>query len=261
MRILLVEDDEMIGEGVVDGLKAEGDAVDGGQDGNSALIALRTTPFSLVILDLGLPGKAGLTVLKGARAQKIHLPVLVTTARDTVADRVKGLDAGADDYLVKPFDLDELSARIRALLRRSSGRSEPTVERVSLLIKPETREVFYNGEPILLSSKEYALLVALADRPGVVLSRGQLEEKLTTGIPPWAPTPSKCMCIICAKSSRTAPLRPYAAWVIFLRPSRLRHAQHPRQIGVLSRDGACLGRRRRIGCKDLLQRGGVWGAL
>ena len=167
MRILLVEDDEMIGEGVVDGLKAEGYAVDWVQDGNSALIALRTTPFSLVILDLGLPGKDGLTVLKEARAQKIHLPVLVTTARDTVAD-----------YLVKPFDLDELSARIRALLRRSSGRSEPTIERGALLIKPETREVFYNGEPILLSSKEYALLVALADRPGVVLSRGQLEEKL-----------------------------------------------------------------------------------
>ena len=119
MRILLVEDDEMIGEGVVDGLKAEGYAVDWVQDGNSALIALRTTPFSLVILDLGLPGKDGLTVLKEARAQKIHLPVLVTTARDTVADRVKGLDAGADDYLVKPFDLDELSARIRALLRLS----------------------------------------------------------------------------------------------------------------------------------------------
>ena len=168
MRILLVEDDEMIGEGVVDGLKAEGYAVDWVQDGNSALIALRTTPFSLVILDLGLE----------VRSQRMHVPVLVTTARDTVSDRVKGLDAGADDYLVKPFDLDELSARIRALLRRSAGRSEPTIERGELVIKPETREVFFRGEPVLLSSKEYALLVALADRPGVVLSRGQLEEKL-----------------------------------------------------------------------------------
>ena len=169
MRILLVEDDEMIGEGVVDGLKAEGYAVDWVQDGNSALIALRTTPFSLVILDLGLPGKDGISVLQEVRSQRMHVPVLVTTARDTVSDRVKGLDAGADDYLVKPFDLDELSARIR---------SEPTIERGELVIKPETREVFFRGEPVLLSSKEYALLVALADRPGVVLSRGQLEEKL-----------------------------------------------------------------------------------
>ncbi len=178
MRILLVEDDEMIGEGVVDGLKAEGYAVDWVQDGNSALIALRTTPFSLVILDLGLPGKDGISVLQEVRSLRMHVPVLVTTARDTVSDRVKGLDAGADDYLVKPFDLDELSARIRALLRRSAGRSEPTIERGELVIKPETREVFFRGEPVLLSSKEYALLVALADRPGVVLSRGQLEEKL-----------------------------------------------------------------------------------
>ena len=161
MRILLVEDDQMIGEGVVDGLKAEGYAVDWVQDGNSALIALRTTPFSLVILDLGLPGKDGISVLQEVRSRRIHTPVLVTTARDTVSDRVKGLDAGADDYLIKPFDLDELSARIRALLRRSAGRSEPTIERGKLLIKPETREVFYNGEPVLLSSKEYALLVAL----------------------------------------------------------------------------------------------------
>ena len=129
MRILLVEDDEMIGEGVVDGLKAEGYAVDWVQDGNSALIALRTTPFSLVILDLGLPGKDGISVLQEVRSQRMHVPVLVTTARDTVSDRVKGLDAGADDYLVKPFDLDELSARIRALLRRSAVRSEPTIER------------------------------------------------------------------------------------------------------------------------------------
>lgn len=178
MRILLVEDDPMIGEGVVDGLNAEGYAVDWVQDGNSALIALRTTAFSLVILDLGLPGKDGISVLQEVRAQRMHIPVLVTTARDTVSDRVKGLDAGADDYLIKPFDLDELSARIRALLRRSVGRSEPTIERGRLLIKPETREVFFNGQPVLLSSKEYALLVALADRAGVVLSRGQLEEKL-----------------------------------------------------------------------------------
>ena len=178
MRILLVEDDQMIGEGVVDGLKSEGYAVDWVQDGESALIALRTTSFSLVILDLGIPGKDGLGVLHDIRAQRMSIPVLITTARDTVQDRIKGLDTGADDYLIKPFDLDELSARIRALLRRSVGRSEPTIERGRLTIRPETREVFYKDEPVLLSSKEYALLVALADRPGVVLSRGQLEEKL-----------------------------------------------------------------------------------
>ncbi len=178
MRILLVEDDQMIGEGVVDGLTAEGYAVDWVQDGNSALIALRTTPFCLVILDLGLPGKDGISVLQEVRSRRMHIPVLITTARDTVADRIKGLDAGADDYLVKPFDLDELSARIRALLRRSAGRSEPEIRRGRLLIKPETREVFFNDRPVILSPKEYALLVALADRARVVLSRGQLEEKL-----------------------------------------------------------------------------------
>ena len=178
MRILLVEDDQMIGEGVVDGLKAEGYAVDWVQDGNSALIALRTTPFSLVILDLGLPGKDGISVLQEVRSRRIHTPVLVTTARDTVSDRVKGLDAGADDYLIKPFDLDELSARIRALLRRSAGRSEPTIERGKLLIKPETREVFYNGEPVLLSSKEYALLSYMMQNAGTVLSRERLEQHI-----------------------------------------------------------------------------------
>lgn len=115
MRILLVEDDPMIGEGVVDGLSDEGYAVDWVQDGNSALLALRTTEFSLVVLDLGLPGKDGIRVLQELRADHNLTPVLVTTARDTVEDRVKGLDAGADDYLIKPFDLDELFARVRAL--------------------------------------------------------------------------------------------------------------------------------------------------
>lgn len=178
MRVLLVEDDEMIGEAVADGLKGEGYAVDWVKDGNSAIIALDTTPFSLVILDLGLPGKDGLAVLKEIRFRKNHTPVLVTTARDTVNDRIEGLDAGADDYLIKPYDLDELSARIRALLRRSAGRSDPIIRRGRLTINPSTREVLFNGESVLLSSKEYALLFALAERPGIVLSRAQLEEKL-----------------------------------------------------------------------------------
>ena len=178
MRILLVEDDLMIGESVADGLKDEGYAVDWVQDGHATLLALRTTPFALVVLDLGLPGKDGIRVLEELRAERNLTPVLVTTARDTVDDRIKGLDAGADDYLIKPFDLDELFARIRALLRRSAGRAEPTIERGRLTIKPATHEVIFDGNPIILSSKEFALLLALAERPGLVLSRAQLEEKL-----------------------------------------------------------------------------------
>ena len=178
MRILLVEDDDMIGESVVAGLECEGHAVDWVRDGNSALLALNTTEFSLVILDLGLPGKDGLQVLKEMRAKRNATPVLVTTARDTVDDRIRGLDMGADDYLIKPYDLDELSARIRALLRRSAGRADPILERGELRLSPHTREVTYRGEPVILSSKEYALLFALAERQGVVWSRSQLEEKL-----------------------------------------------------------------------------------
>lgn len=178
MRILLIEDDDMIGESVVAGLECEGHAVDWVRDGNSALLALNTTEFSLVILDLGLPGKDGLQVLKEMRAKRNATPVLVTTARDTVDDRIRGLDMGADDYLIKPYDLDELSARIRALLRRSAGRADPILERGELRISPHTREVTYRGEPVILSSKEYALLFALAERQGVVWSRSQLEEKL-----------------------------------------------------------------------------------
>lgn len=178
MRILLVEDDDMIGESVVAGLECEGHAVDWVRDGDSALLALNTTEFSLVILDLGLPGKDGLQVLKEMRAKRNATPVLVTTARDTVDDRIRGLDMGADDYLIKPYDLDELSARIRALLRRSAGRADPILERGELRISPHTREVTYRGEPVILSSKEYALLFALAERQGVVWSRSQLEEKL-----------------------------------------------------------------------------------
>ena len=178
MRILLVEDDPMIGESVVDGLTDEGYAVDWVQDGNSALLALRTTEFSLVVLDLGLPGKDGIRVLEELRSDQNLTPVLVTTARDTIEDRVKGLDAGADDYLIKPFDLDELFARIRALLRRSAGRADPMIERGRLQIKPATHEVIYDGQQVLLSGKEFALLLALAERPGLVLSRSQLEERL-----------------------------------------------------------------------------------
>jgi len=178
MRILLVEDDAMIGESVAEGLKAEGYAVDWVRDGKEAEVAVSATPYSLVVLDLGLPRRDGIDVLKGIRERRIDVPVLVMTARDTVRDRIKGLDAGADDYLVKPFDLDELTARARALMRRAAGRSDPVIERGPLSINPATREVTWRGESMSLSAREYALLAALAERPGIVLSRAQLEEKL-----------------------------------------------------------------------------------
>ena len=193
MRILLVEDDEMIGEGVVDGLKAEGYAVDWVQDGNSALIALRTTPFSLVILDLGLPGKDGISVLQEVRSQRMHVPVLVTTARDTVSDRVKGLDAGADDYLVKPFDLDELSARIRALLRRSAASPRLSAANSSSSRKPA--KSFSAASRYCSPPRSMPFLWRLPTVRALCSRAASSKKSSTTGIPPWAPTPSKCTCI------------------------------------------------------------------
>jgi two-component system response regulator QseB len=178
MRILLVEDDSMIGESVSEGLKSEGYAVDWVRDGQQAEVSIAATPYSLIVLDLGLPRRDGIDVLKGLRERHVDVPVLVMTARDTVRDRIKGLDAGADDYLVKPFDLDELTARARALIRRAAGRSEPVIEHGALVINPATREVTWQGAAVALSAREYALLAALAERPGLVLSRAQLEEKL-----------------------------------------------------------------------------------
>ena len=178
MRILLVEDDSMIGESVSEGLKAEGYAVDWVRDGQEAEVSIAATPYSLVVLDLGLPRRDGIEVLKGLRERHVDVPVLVMTARDTVRDRIKGLDAGADDYLVKPFDLDELTARAGALIRRAAGRAEPVIVHGALVINPATREVTWQGAAVALSAREYALLAALAERPGLVLSRAQLEEKL-----------------------------------------------------------------------------------
>lgn len=178
MRLLLVEDDPMIGESVVDGLKADGYAVDWVRDGQQAESAVSATPYALVLLDLGLPRRDGIDVLRTIRERRLDVPVLVMTARDTVRDRIKGLDTGADDYLVKPFDLDELSARVRSLLRRAAGRAEPVIERGPLAINPATREITWRGAPVTVSAREYALLAALAERPGLVLSRAQLEERL-----------------------------------------------------------------------------------
>ena len=178
MRILLVEDDHMIGEVVLDALRAEHWAVDWVKDGAMAQTALATGEYDLVLLDLGLPQVDGLQVLREMRSRKQRTPVLVATARDAIADRVAGLDAGADDYIIKPYDLDELLARIRALLRRASGRAEPEYVWGAVRIVPATREAFVDGKPVSLSAREWAVLEPLLARPGRVLSRAQLEEKL-----------------------------------------------------------------------------------
>ena len=178
MRLLLVEDDPMIGEGVRKGLRQEGFAVDWVQDGRAAERAIDNDVYDLLLLDLGLPGKDGIDVLASLRRRGNAIPVLILTARDAVSDRVKGLDIGSDDYLVKPFDLEELSARVRALLRRKSGRADPVIQIGNVTLNPATHEVFLDANPVALSAREFALLHALADRPGAVLSRAQLEEKL-----------------------------------------------------------------------------------
>ena len=184
MRLLLVEDDTMIGETVLDLLRAEHFAVDWVRDGEMADTALRSQRYDLVLLDLGLPRRDGIEVLKALRARKDNTPVMVVTARDAVQERVAGLDAGADDYLLKPYDLDELLARIRALVRRSNGRADPVLEIHGLRMNPVTREVTREiegtteSQPISLSSREWAVLEVLMARPGVVFSRAQIEEKL-----------------------------------------------------------------------------------
>ena len=176
--MLLIEDDPMIGASVRNGLRHESYTVDWVRDGAAAEGAVADGVYELLVLDLGLPRKSGVELLAGLRRQGVDLPVLVITARDSVADRVAGLDAGADDYLVKPFDLDELSARIRALMRRRSGRASPVIELGPLSLNPATHEVSLNGAPVNLSGREFALLHALLEQPGVPLSRAQLEDRV-----------------------------------------------------------------------------------
>ena len=178
MRLLLVEDDRMIGESVQKGLRQDGFSVDWVQDGRSAELALETERYDCVLLDLGLPKKDGLDVLRGLRARRDAVPVVVITARDAVPERIRGLDAGADDYLVKPFDLDELAARVRAVVRRRDGRAEPVLEHLGLVLRPATHEASYDGRPLMLSQREFAVLEALLARPGAILSRAQLEERI-----------------------------------------------------------------------------------
>ncbi len=178
MRLLLVEDDPMIGESVLDLLRADGYAVDWVKDGEMADTTLDTETYDLVLLDLGLPKRDGLSVLRRLRARKNRTPVLIATARDALEQRVLGLDMGADDYIIKPYAIDELLARIRALIRRASGRAEPVYEHLGVSIDPATREVLVGGQAVTLVAREWAILEPLLARPGVVLSRKQLEDKL-----------------------------------------------------------------------------------
>jgi DNA-binding response OmpR family regulator len=174
----LVEDDAMIGEAIRAGLKRDGFAVDWVREGPAGERVLGTEPFDLLLLDLGLPGTDGLKLLKGLRARGESLPVLIITARDAVSDRVAGLDAGADDYLIKPFDLDELAARIRALLRRKAGRSAASLTHLDVVVDPGAHRVTQAGAEVSLSPREFALLQLLLERPGTILSRAQIEERL-----------------------------------------------------------------------------------
>lgn len=178
MRVLLVEDDPMIAQGLQTALRQDGYAVDWVGDGNAADEALRTSSFDIVLLDLGLPGRDGLSVLRNLRERRNATPVIILTARDDVQDRIAGLDAGSDDYIVKPFDLDELAARMRSVLRRAAGRGDPCIEHNGIRLNPVTREVQRDNATVHLSAHEYAVLEALLQRPGAVLSRAQLEDRL-----------------------------------------------------------------------------------
>ena len=178
MRLLLIEDDPMIGASAREGLRQDGFSVDWVHDGNEALAALAANAFDVVLLDLGLPRTSGEQVLRAIRRAGNDVPVLIITARDGVRDRIAGLDSGADDYIVKPFDLDELAARIRAVLRRHAGRSDPLLRVRDITFDPATRRVTRRGVPIALSARELALLHALIERPGAILSRAQLEERV-----------------------------------------------------------------------------------
>ena len=178
MRVLLVEDDTLLGEGLSTGLKQDGYAVDWMQDGEMAEIALNVEHFDILILDLGLPKQSGLQLLQKLRAKGNAIPVLILTARDSLDDRIKGLDVGADNYMVKPFDLEELNARMRALLRRSAGRAVPKLMHGDITLDPAAHEVHYKGSAVDLPPKEFAVLQTLLENVGRVISKTKLQETL-----------------------------------------------------------------------------------
>lgn len=178
MRVLLVEDDRLLGDGIRAGLMQAGFAVDWAKDGREAEIAVSGEPYDAVVLDLGLPRVPGMDVLRRTRTAKNPVPILILTARDTVDDRIAGLDAGADDYLVKPFDLGELQARLRALIRRARSQVEPVLAHGALRLDAAGRSATWEGRPVDLSAREFAILQELLLNAGRVLSKTQLEEKL-----------------------------------------------------------------------------------
>jgi two-component system response regulator QseB len=176
--VLLVEDDGMIAQGLQTALRQAGFAVDWMRDGGSAAAALKTSAFDVMLLDLGLPHRDGIDVLRELRKRGDKTPVIILTARDEIQHRIAGLDAGADDYVVKPFDLDEVMARMRSVLRRATGRGDSTIQHGDLRLDLAARTIERNGAPVSLSAHEYAVLEALLQRPGAVLSRSQLEDRL-----------------------------------------------------------------------------------
>lgn len=178
MRILLIEDDALLGDGICVGMAQLGYTVDWVKDGSTAQAALLDSTHELVILDLGLPGVSGKEVLSSMRREGNDIPVLILTARDTVDDRVSGLDAGADDYMTKPFDMDELGARVRALLRRRSGRVEPVITHGDIALDPAAHSVTVSGQAVEISNREFSILSLLLENTGRVLSRSRLEEGL-----------------------------------------------------------------------------------
>lgn len=179
MRVLLVEDDAMIGEAVQEALKDACYAADWVKDGQTALTTLGCHHYDLVLLDLGLPGRDGMDVLASLRASNNPVPLLILTARDSLEDRLRGLDGGADDYVLKPFEMAELLARMRAVLRRKGGQALPLLGNGVMTLDPSTREASVNGtDPVQLSSREFALLQALLTRPGAILSRSDLEDRI-----------------------------------------------------------------------------------
>lgn len=178
MRVLLIEDDRMLGAGLAQALRDAGMSVDWVEDGNEAEVALETGGHAIALLDINLPGKSGLAVLRDQRRRGLKTPILVLTARDGTADRVEGLDLGADDYIVKPFAIAELLARMRALLRRQSGSAVSIIGNGRISLDLASHEATFSGTTLVLPAREFALMQALLERPGAILSRNQLEERI-----------------------------------------------------------------------------------